>query len=250
MMKNNDARFAAITCVPANGAGVNPAGDWIILCDFDGTISCRDVTDFLLDRFGLPGYEALEQEWEEGRIGSRQCLQGQIALLQMRAADLDASLEQIDIDPDFAAFVAQAEAEGVPLHVVSDGLDYAIHHILGRHGLAHLPVLANHLVATGPDSWRLEFSHAAASCLQASGNCKCACTDRVRRPGRRVLFIGDGTSDFCAAGVADVVLAKDKLIQHCETRGIPHFPIRSFAEARALLPHILLTERDAVRATA
>src|SRR4051812_17596784 len=53
---------------------VPAAADWTVLCDFDGTISLRDVTDSLLERFGRPGWRELEQAWERGEIGSRECM--------------------------------------------------------------------------------------------------------------------------------------------------------------------------------
>src|SRR5690348_13466895 len=65
---------------------------WTILCDFDGTISVEDVIDSLLDRFGRPGWEVLEQDWRAGRIGSRECMSGQVDLLHMTRAELDSHL--------------------------------------------------------------------------------------------------------------------------------------------------------------
>ena len=61
---------------------------WTILCDFDGTISQEDVTDSLLMRFGRPGWDALEVDWRAGKIGSRQCMAGQIALLDCSEDEL------------------------------------------------------------------------------------------------------------------------------------------------------------------
>lgn len=44
---------------------------WHILCDFDGTISLNDTTDHLLETFALDGWQAIEQQWEQGLIGSK-----------------------------------------------------------------------------------------------------------------------------------------------------------------------------------
>ncbi len=46
-----------------------PPQAWIILCDFDGTISLEDTTDVLLERFGMSGWQALEQDWLAGKLG-------------------------------------------------------------------------------------------------------------------------------------------------------------------------------------
>src|SRR5471032_695977 len=44
---------------------------WHIVCDFDGTITRTDVIDTILERFADPSWEAVEDEWLSGKIGSR-----------------------------------------------------------------------------------------------------------------------------------------------------------------------------------
>jgi len=211
---------------------------WNILCDFDGTISVEDVIDSLLDRFGRPGWEALEQDWRAGRIGSRECMSGQVALLDMRKEELDTHLDGLWIDHAFPAFVARCRELQTPIRVVSDGLDYAIHRILGRYDLDHLPLAANHLApATPPRQWQLTSPFQADGCR--SGTCKCACVAQSRSTGGKTLLIGDGASDFCAADQVDFVFAKHRLIEHCRAAGIPYVPITGFEDALELLPRLL-----------
>lgn len=213
--------------------------DWTILCDFDGTVSLEDTTDTLLERFGRDGWQALEDDWRAGRIGSRDCMAGQVALLEMDRAELDAHLDTRHVDPAFAEFVRLAQARGIQLEILSDGLDYAIHRILTRHGLDWLPVTANALQSSGAREWRLSFPHASAKCSVASGTCKCARAGDAQATRKKVLMIGDGASDFCVAATCDFVFAKDKLVAHCIGRNIPHVAIAGFADAVALLPALI-----------
>lgn len=210
---------------------------WRIVCDFDGTIALNDVTDVLLERFALPEWQAIEAEWKAGRIGSRECMARQVDLLRAEPAALDALLDDIAIDPGFPAFVAQARHLGCELLVVSDGLDYAIRRVLGRHRLGHLPIMANRLELIGGDRWRLAFPHATDSCAKGSGTCKCriakAEIEGPRQPLR--LLVGDGASDFCCATSVHMVFAKDKLLAHCRAQGLPHVAFADFTDAARLL---------------
>jgi len=225
--------------------------DWTILCDFDGTVSLEDTTDTLLDTFGRDGWQALEEQWRSGRIGSRDCMAGQVALLDMDRAELDAHLDTRHVDAAFADFVRLAREQRIPVEILSDGLDYGIHRILARHGMDWLPVTANALQAAGARQWRLEFPNASATCSVASGTCKCARAAALRGAHAKVLMIGDGASDFCVAETADFVFAKDKLIAHCIAKNIPHAAIRDFADVVALLPALVSGKLVAVtRATA
>lgn len=214
---------------------VLPEADWIVQCDFDGTISIEDVTDSLLQTFGLDGWQALEAAWERGEIGSRECMKGQVALLDMSEAQLVEHLDGLAIDPHFASFVKWAQQRGIAVQVISDGLDRAIHHVLARNGLGGLPVLANRLQQVGKRRWRLSSPHADRRCVRASGNCKCARAAEQQARARKVLYIGDGASDFCVSGRVEQVLAKSSLIGHCQMNGIAHWPFKDFSEACALL---------------
>ena len=51
----------------------------VVFLDFDNTITSYDVFDNMLERFAKSqGWVALEKNWKEGRIGSRECLAGQM----------------------------------------------------------------------------------------------------------------------------------------------------------------------------
>ncbi|MBC6417636.1 MAG: MtnX-like HAD-IB family phosphatase [Prochloron sp. SP5CPC1] len=211
---------------------------WDIICDFDGTISLVDVTDTLLERFADPEWQDIERAWKDGLINSRQCLDQQIPLLDMSLVELNSHLDKIEIDPDFPAFVAEVQQHGHRITVVSDGLDYVIERILGRYGLTSLEIKANKLVQQGSRSWKVTFPNSHIDCQVSSGNCKCSVVEQHQHQtikSYRSLLIGDGTSDFCAAGKVDFVFAKNALVNHCVEQRIPHYQIESFADVRSLL---------------
>jgi 2-hydroxy-3-keto-5-methylthiopentenyl-1-phosphate phosphatase len=203
-----------------------------VYVDFDGTIMPCDTTDYLLERFALPEWHAIEEEWAAGRIGSRECMARQVELLRATPAQLEAAAAELEIDPGVPGFLAACQRHGLEVAVVSDGLDAVIRSTLARNGL-DIPYYANHLVHAGGDRWRLEFPHSRAACATGAGHCKCARTES--HPDALSVVVGDGRSDFCIAGRADIVLAKSKLIEECRSNGIPHLSFRGFDEATELL---------------
>ncbi len=218
---------------------------WTVLCDFDGTISLHDLTDSLLARFARPGWQAIEEEWRAGRIGSRQCMAGQIALLDCSREELEAFVAEAEIDPGFKAFAAALREEGVPLRIVSDGLDHAIRSVLIRHGISGVPVAASHLVQVAERRWQLAFPHGREVCASAGATCKCAFAEAPPgRPAPAVLMIGDGASDFCAATRADLTFARGELLDHCIARGLPHHAVADFGEALRLWNLLRPVRRD------
>lgn len=200
--------------------------------DFDGTIAPVDTTDLLLERFAAPAWRDIEDDWKAGRIGSRECLVRQIDLVRASEAQMDAFVAGIEIDRAFPRFAALCQRLGHSVTVVSDGLDRTIEAVLGRHDIA-LPYYANHLQWCGGDRWRLAFPHARSDCQALSGNCKCRFSEGLPRQLR--IVVGDGRSDFCVAGRADLVLAKGALADHCRAAGLPHLAFADFDEATLLL---------------
>ncbi|WP_392564480.1 MtnX-like HAD-IB family phosphatase [Orbus wheelerorum] len=210
----------------------------IILCDFDGTISLKDVTDLLLSHFGNEDCDELEEQWEAGLIGSQECMSKQIALMDATKEQLDEVLAQVEIDASFNDFVKDAQAKNFVVHIVSDGLDYAIHSILKHNQLDSLPIFANHLLHDNERSWKLKFPYANDGCIKASGNCKCQHLKIQRQYFDTVYYVGDGASDYCVSNRVDLVFAKDKLINFCQQNSIRHYPIKHFADIIPFLEHI------------
>jgi 2-hydroxy-3-keto-5-methylthiopentenyl-1-phosphate phosphatase len=184
-----------------------------VFCDFDGTISVQDATDFILTRFADPKWQDIEEQWKQGAIGSAQCMQRQVALIRATRRQLDAALDEIEIDPSFPAFASYCRSQGIPLTVISDGVDYFIHRILARHRLPPLPVIANQLTIRGHNGYtrhQLTSCFSEVTCQSAAGMCKCRCVDAAI--GTRV-YIGDGRSDFCVANKPELVFAKGNLAE-------------------------------------
>jgi 2,3-diketo-5-methylthio-1-phosphopentane phosphatase len=203
-----------------------------VLLDFDGTISKVDTTDLLLEQFAAPAWRDIEEEWKAGRIGSRECMVRQIDLVRATPAEMDAFIGTVQVDPGVRGFVQRFRNLGHSLMVLSDGLDRTIRTVLDRADI-DLPYFANHLQWRGHDRWRLTFPHAKGTCATLAGNCKCSFAEGD--PRMLTIMVGDGRSDFCVAGRADLVLAKGSLLKHCRANDLPHYGFETFDEATALL---------------
>jgi 2,3-diketo-5-methylthio-1-phosphopentane phosphatase len=205
-----------------------------VFVDFDGTIVPQDATDRILDAFAPPSWLDIEAEWKAGRIGSRECLSKQVAMIDASPEKLDAVIATFEIDPGLPEFIDYCRAQGFGISIVSDGMDRAVKGVLDRHGI-DLPFSANAMTQVGATSWKLGFPHMKQACVSQSGNCKCSAA--MAAGAAATVMVGDGRSDFCISNRATFVLAKGALADHCAKNNLPHRRFDVFTEATRLLGH-------------
>jgi 2,3-diketo-5-methylthio-1-phosphopentane phosphatase len=199
-----------------------------VLCDFDGTIVPCDTVELMYQRFAEPPCPDLNEKWIRGEISTQEELQGCFATITASRAEMEAALCAVSIDPAFPPFLAFCRERGYRFAVVSDGLDWIIDLILGRHGLDGLTVYCNRL-RFEPGGFRFTFPFFDPE-SPLRGISKPTIIRRHREEGFRVAFIGDGLSDLDAVPVADVVYAKERLLEYCRDRGIAATEFTDFGD--------------------
>jgi 2-hydroxy-3-keto-5-methylthiopentenyl-1-phosphate phosphatase len=203
-----------------------------VFVDFDGTIAPCDATDMLFEQFADPSWRDVEEDWQAGEIGSRECMTRQVSLLRATPQQLVEAASRVGVDRGFSTFVRECTRNGFGMTVVSDGFDIVIDTVLRSAGL-RVPFHANHLEPVGSDRWRVTFPSARSDCRALAGNCKCSFTEPHSSSVK--VVVGDGRSDFCIAGRADLVFAKGKLLELCRGNGTTHVPFADFFEVTAKL---------------
>ena len=198
-----------------------------VFLDFDGTISQRDVVDLILETYADPAWLEIEQEWQAGRIGSRECLRAQMALVRATVEEMNALLDRIELDDGFGGLLEICAHHSLPVHIVSDGFDYCIERILRRAGpdveplMGGVRVCASHLEPCGDREWRAAFPFFPEGCAHGCATCKPAAMRLLGAHHRGpTVFVGDGLSDRYAVSAADEVFAKDTLARYCREQGL------------------------------
>jgi 2-hydroxy-3-keto-5-methylthiopentenyl-1-phosphate phosphatase len=85
--------------------------------------------------------------------------------------------------------------------------------------------------------FKIECPHLNPDCGNC-GTCKTRLMEELREPGGQTVYIGNGYSDTCPAGHADLVFAKGALYRYCRERGIGAQYFDSFCDIIAHLKSI------------
>ena len=214
---------------------------WAAVVDFDGTMTTEDIGDLVATELGeYAAYRRAEDEFAAGAIGFRTLLERIFAPVRVPAEAIAAfARARARLRPGFTDFAARCHQAGRPLVVCSAGLDVYIHAVLERLPApvrGHIEVRANRALCS-PAGMRLEFPGAGRGC-DGCGSCKAPVVEDLQAAGWRVAYCGDGTSDRCAARVADFVFARGSLVRLCAAERLPHVYYDSFDEIMAAWPGV------------
>jgi 2,3-diketo-5-methylthio-1-phosphopentane phosphatase len=191
-----------------------------VVCDLDGTITIRDVSVLLLDRFAAGRYQYMEEMYHSGEWSLKRTSLEEFRLLKQPRETMTAFVrEKAEFDPDFQRFAELCRTKGVGIAVASEGLDFYVETLLDVMGLRNLVYYAN-LAAFGERVLEdVFFPHWNPDCGEC-GTCKAEIIRKYRDWGNEVTFIGDGRTDRHAVHFADRIYAKGLLLEYCRENRI------------------------------
>lgn len=203
-----------------------------VLCDFDGTIAERDVGHSFFETFIADKERWLEslEQWKMGLISSKECLESEVSWVEADKRDIDAFVHGERLDPYFMDFVDFCVKRKYEVLILSDGLDYYIDALLMRSGVGFIPFRANHLRFEEERIAGIDFPYFDTMDCTMCGNCKRHHLEEKKRSGLLTVYVGNGYSDRCPAGHADLVLAKGELLDHCKREGVGCVPFHNFRD--------------------
>lgn len=212
-----------------------------VLLDFDGTLTQQDMGELLLDTFASREWRKEAEAWRSDAITFKELNEREFSHLPSgkQREMVQFALERATLRPGALALVRFCELKGIPLEIVSGGLDFYIHPLLRKFGIEHIP-LSSFKAADFSQGERVVPTYPPGVVVcDISGVCKCSRVWRYQEKGYRVVYLGDGNSDRCVAGKADVVYARRLLARYCQEQGIVYTPFETMDEVVAGLKSLL-----------
>src|SRR5213596_1255849 len=104
-----------------------------VLTDFDGTITRTDVAEAILEEFAPASWWDIEELHRARKIGTRESMAREFALLHAKQADLIRFVDDhVEMDDTFRDFAAFCQRRQIPLEIVSEGLDFYVRQPMRR----------------------------------------------------------------------------------------------------------------------
>jgi 2-hydroxy-3-keto-5-methylthiopentenyl-1-phosphate phosphatase len=208
----------------------------VVQCDFDGTVTEEDVSFAMLDAFAPADWRRLLKDYQEGRVTVGRFNAEAFGMVKAgRRKLLEVARKSVKLRSGFPELVACCRRRRFRLVIVSNGLDFYIKEILATIGLRDIEVFAartrfhNERIAVkyiGPDGRTLDNAF------------KEAYVDLFLREGYRVIYVGNGDSDFRPARKCHYVFATGNLLAHCQRTKADCIPFSDFHDVVRVLEQL------------
>lgn len=211
-----------------------PVAPLLLAVDFDGTITMRDTLHVIVDEHGCKGvWDDLEPDLRAGRITIEQAMSRQFARVKAPPEDIHALVrERAGVRDGINELVEFAADEGHRLVIMSAGFRTVIDVVLHDLGLGHLEVVSNEAIFSEHGCTLVFSDERGEVCALCERRCKRHALS-VRHRGEPIVFVGDGISDRCVSGMADLVFARAYLAEWLDERGDPYEPFEDFHQVIA-----------------
>lgn len=209
-----------------------------IFCDFDGTITERDMIITLMEKFAPEGWETLRDAVLNRDVSVQEGVGQMFAMIDtcLRQDMIDYIQSIVKIRAGFPEFIEYVKEQNIEFYVTSGGMDFFVYPIL-KPWVTPEHIFCNHTDWSGR-TVRVEWPHPCDE--QCSGGCGCCKPALMRRfdHGCEQIVIGDSVTDAKAAHVANLVFARSRLIEICQQESIPFRSFENFFDILKALQEI------------
>ncbi|KAJ7268218.1 HAD-like domain-containing protein [Mycena haematopus] len=230
---------------------------FVVLTDWDGTITTQDSNDYMTDNlgYGKDQRRAGNLSVLEGRQTFRDAFREMLESITANGHSFDECKEvlrkNIKLDLGFKEFNAWCRANDIPVIIVSSGMAPSIRAVLSNLGdeevANSIDIIANDVEIQSDGKWHIKFRHPSSGYGHDKSRAILPYKDLESPP--LLFFFGDGVSDMSAARHADVLFVKQKddgendLAAYCNREGIKHIIFHHFSEALKVVQSVVSGEK-------
>ncbi len=220
----------------------------IIFCDFDGTITENDNIINIMKYFNPPGWEPIKNDILARRISVREGVGRLFGLLPTshREEIANFTINNARIRLGFNEFIHYCQDQKIRLLITSGGIDFFVFPILSSFPLPKQDIYCNASDFSGKHIRILWPFACDEQCNNDCGMCKPSILRSFSPDSFFKIAIGDSITDLEVAKMADLVIARDFLLQKCKEQALPYKEFNSFFDVIDILNQITNKRGDDV----
>ncbi|MEF3280894.1 MAG: HAD-IB family phosphatase [Elusimicrobiota bacterium] len=199
-----------------------------IISDFDGTITTKDVGDFLLLHFNLATEKEIEDSYEFGLKIEEWMKKYFSRIKSVNLAQVKRAIkEHIKLRDGFCQMVEFLNRNLIPFEVVSGGVDLYIEEVFENYGLK----LKGYYGKFNNGDISFDFLNKD----KALSDFKMERVLLYKKLGYKTIFCGDAPNDYKAAVVCDICFATLRLAEIMRKENRDFFYLNDFKKVMEVL---------------
>jgi len=200
----------------------------LVQCDFDGTVTEEDTSFFLLDAFAQGDWRRLLRKYKEHKISVGEFNTKAFTMVKDdKPTLLEALKGKVRVRAGFHELRNYCLKKDFRLVIVSNGLDFYIKAVLKDLGLDSIEVHAAQ-ASFHPEGMKVQYVGPDGKRLD--DNFKVAYIKSFLKLGYRIVYVGNGDSDFPPAKYANHVFATGELLAYCRENNLNYEPFENFID--------------------
>ncbi|TET43389.1 MAG: 2,3-diketo-5-methylthio-1-phosphopentane phosphatase [Dehalococcoidia bacterium] len=200
----------------------------LVQCDFDGTVTEEDTSFFLLDAFAQGDWRRLLRKYKEHKISVGEFNTKAFTMVKDdKPTLLEALKGKVKVRAGFHELRNYCLKKDFRLVIVSNGLDFYIKAVLKDLGLDSIEVHAAQ-ASFHPEGMKVQYVGPDGKRLE--DNFKVAYIKSFLKLGYRIVYVGNGDSDFPPAKYAHHVFATGELLAYCRENNLNYEPFENFID--------------------
>lgn len=212
----------------------------VLVSDFDGTISKIDFFYYAIDKLLVESDVEPWQEYKAGRITHIEALRRIFAKIRMSTEEFNKFILTLPIEECFVDTVNYCKEKNIDFYIISAGADYYIKLILQYLKVDdYVKLISNNSVYTPNEGLILLESDTSSPIYSYNyGISKKLAVEEIRKDADFIVFAGDGTPDYDAAKLSNVVFARGTLMDLCKQHKLKAHVLTSYYEVLGCLKNV------------
>ena len=206
---------------------------WMVFSDFDGTITQEETLEGFLELLLETDIRAEGERMVRAGYTVKQGVQELFARVPAeRYREKCGFFDSLALRPGFPEFTSDLAKRGIPLVVLSGGIQQMVERNLAPYRRQILDIYAGEADLS---SGFVRFWSPYETEEEIVGKREVM----ARYPRSRSICIGDSYTDFRMAAAADVIFARDRMADMLRKKGKTHYEYETFYDIIDQLPKIL-----------
>ena len=205
----------------------------LVQCDFDGTVTIGDVSFQILDKFTGDDWRQLFEEYMQGKMSVNRFNAAVFSKVKADRETLERFVrEKTVMRPGFSELLSTCRERGFRFVIVSNGMMFYIDTILKMLGMNEVEFVAAraNFKPEGVEAW-----YEGPDGQPVEDGFKEAYTRHFLKQGYRIIYIGNGSSDFPPARLCSHIFSIDNLTASCKSAGVTCMPFTTLHEVAEVL---------------